>query len=99
MATALGIDYPLLIGAVGRCPLEDSGGPLGYRDMPDTRDTTQPRHTEVMELPGPEFDPTTCDIWQAGHAAVAGLPSSKRSNDAGCSWCRFLGELATALEL
>ena len=30
MATALGVDYPLLIGAVGRCPLVDSSGPLGY---------------------------------------------------------------------
>ena len=33
MPAVPGIDYPLLIDAVGRCPLEDSGGPPGYMDM------------------------------------------------------------------
>jgi hypothetical protein len=30
MPAVPGIDYPLLIDAVGRCPLEDSGSPPGY---------------------------------------------------------------------
>ena len=32
MPAVPGVAYPLLIDAVGRCPLEDSGGPPGYMD-------------------------------------------------------------------
>jgi hypothetical protein len=57
MPAVPGIDYPLLIGAVGRCPLEDSGGPPGYMEMLEAlRDPAHPRHAEVIEWPGPDFD-------------------------------------------
>ena len=59
MLAAPGVAYPLLIDAVGRCPLEDSGGPWGYMEMCDAlRDPAHPRHAEVMQWPGSEFDPT-----------------------------------------
>jgi hypothetical protein len=58
MPAVPGIDYPLLIDPVGRCPLEDSGGPPGCMDMLEAlRDPAHPRHAEVIEWPGPDFDP------------------------------------------
>ena len=60
MPAAPGVDYPLLIDAVGRCPLEDSGGPDRYMEMiAALRNPAHPRHAEVMEWPGPDFDPPT----------------------------------------
>src|SRR3954454_7712138 len=39
-----GIAYPRLIEAAGRCPLEDVGGPWGYREFLDA--ITDPNHRE-----------------------------------------------------
>ena len=59
MLAAPGVIYPLLIDAVGRCPLEDSGGPWGYADLLEAlHDPAHPRRAEVAEWPGLEFDPT-----------------------------------------
>ena len=58
MAAAPGVAYPLLIDAVGRCPLEDSGGPWGYAELLEAlQDPAHPRRAEVTEWPGLEFDP------------------------------------------
>jgi hypothetical protein len=51
--------YPLLIDAVGRCPLEDCGRPDRYMEMLEAlRDPAHPRYAEVIKWPGPDFDPT-----------------------------------------
>jgi hypothetical protein len=62
MPAVPGIAYPLLIDAVGRCPLEDSGGPPGYMEMLEAlRDPAHPRHAEVIEWPGSDFDANDVD--------------------------------------
>ena len=62
MPAAPGVAYPLLIDAVGRCPLEDSGGPPGYMDLIEAlHDPSHPRHSEALDWPGPGFDPTATD--------------------------------------
>jgi Plasmid pRiA4b ORF-3-like protein len=62
MPTVPGVAYPLLIDAVGRCPLEDSGGPPGYMDLIEAlHDPSHPRHTEALDWPGPDFDPAAVD--------------------------------------
>jgi hypothetical protein len=81
MPAVPGIAYPLLIDAVGRCPLEDSGGPPGYMEMLEAlRDRAHPRHTEVMEWPGPDFDPDDANRAQleANVAALAKLMTPRR---------------------
>jgi hypothetical protein len=81
MPAVPGIAYPLLIDAVGRCPLEDSGGPPGYMEMLEAlRDRAHPRHTEVMEWPGPDFDPDDANRVQleADVAALAKLMTPRR---------------------
>ncbi len=58
-----GVAYPLLIAAVGRCPLEDSGGPSGYMDLLKVlRDPHHPRRKDALDWPGPGFDPTAVDL-------------------------------------
>ena len=62
MPAVPGVAYPLLIDAVGRCPLEDSGGPPGYMDLIEAlHDPSHPRHSEALDWPGPGFDPTATD--------------------------------------
>lgn len=62
LPAAPGVDYPLVIEAVGRCPLEDSGGADGYMEMiAALRDPAHPRHGEVIAWPGPDFDPTNAN--------------------------------------
>lgn len=57
-----GVDYPVLVKAVGACPPEDIGGPPGYEEFravladPDHED-----HDEVREWHGP-FDPSDAEI-------------------------------------
>jgi hypothetical protein len=55
MPAVPGIDYPTVDRR--RRP-EDSGGPPGYMEMVEAlRDPAHPRHAEVVEWPGPDFDP------------------------------------------
>ena len=71
IGAARGVAYPLLIDAVGRCPLEDSGGPWGYRDMLEALCArSHPRHAEVMAWPGPEYDPAASDHGRLEQAVV-----------------------------
>jgi len=59
MPAAPGVAYPLLIDAIGRCPLEDSGGPPGYAELLEAlQDPAHPRRAEVAEWPGLKFDPS-----------------------------------------
>jgi hypothetical protein len=81
MPAVPGIDYPLLIDAVGRCPLEDSGGPPAYMDMLEAlRDPAHPRHAEVIEWPGPDFDPNDANRakLETDVAALAKLMTPRR---------------------
>jgi hypothetical protein len=81
MPAVPGIDYPLLIDAVGRCPLDDSGGPPGYMEMLEAlRDPAHPRHAEVIEWPGPDFDPNDANRakLETDVAALAKLMTPRR---------------------
>jgi hypothetical protein len=51
MPAVPGIAYPLLIDAVGRCPLEDSGGPPGYNGS--SRRLQLPQCVTQSALPNP----------------------------------------------
>jgi hypothetical protein len=54
-----GIAYPRLIEAAGRCPLEDVGGPWGYREFLDAiTDPNHREHAERLQWIGGHFDPT-----------------------------------------
>ena len=65
-ACRAGYRLPTVIDAVGRCPLEDSGGPPGYMEMlMARRDPAHPRHVEVTEWPGTDFDANDVDRVQA----------------------------------
>ena len=81
MPAVPGIAYPLLIDAVGRCPLEDSGGPPGYMEMLEAlRDPAHPRHAEVIEWPGRDFDPNDANRakLETDVAALARLMTPRR---------------------
>ena len=57
-----GLAQPFLLEAIGRCPPEDIGGPLGYREMLDAlADPQHARHDELVERHG-GFDPAAVDL-------------------------------------
>jgi hypothetical protein len=65
--------YPRLIGASGRCPPEDVGGPWGYGEMLEAlEDPGHESHAETLEWLGEEFDPHAFDAEQL-KADVAAL--------------------------
>ena len=71
--SAPGVEYPLLLEAIGRCPPEDCGGPWGYKDMLDALlDPNHQRHAEFVERLGSDFDPAAIDSASL-EKAVAGL--------------------------
>jgi hypothetical protein len=58
-----GIAYPRLIEAAGRCPLEDVGGPWGYREFLDAiTDPNHREHAERLQWIGGHFDPTDPNV-------------------------------------
>ena len=101
IAAVPGVTYPLLIEAVGRCPLEDIGGPWGYMEMIDAlRDPAHPRHAEVIEWPGRAFDPRALNrekldqdvaslakvLTTRRRGSVKPKPPTKRRKAAGDEW-------------
>lgn len=55
---SLGVLYPRLIEATGRCPPEDVGGPWGYAEFLEAMaDPKHERHAEIREWLGEKFDP------------------------------------------
>ena len=53
---------PLLLDAIGRCPPEDVGGPIGYTDYLEATSDPDRQEHENMRLWGPEwFDPNVID--------------------------------------
>lgn len=68
-----GIPYPRLIGAVGRCPPEDVGGPWGYEEfLIALADPKHERHAEFTEWIGPgAFDPHDVDLEVLAHEVQA----------------------------
>ena len=70
---ALGVSYPRLLDAQGRCPPEDCGGAPGYEHyLQAIADPKHRRHAEMIVWRGPGFDPNTVDV--AGiEAALAKL--------------------------
>jgi hypothetical protein len=68
-----GIDYPILLQAVGRCPPEDVGGPTGYAEFLEALpDPAHPRHAEFTEWAPETFDPNIVDT-RAIDAQLAAL--------------------------
>jgi hypothetical protein len=59
-----GIVYPRLVEAIGRCPLEDVGGPWGYEEFLTAHvDPKHERHAEFAEWIEPgTFDPNVADL-------------------------------------
>jgi hypothetical protein len=59
----LGVLYPRLVEASGRCPPEDVGGPWGYAEMLEAlADPNHERHEEMSEWAGGDFDPSLLDV-------------------------------------
>lgn len=57
-----GLAQPFLLEALGRCPPEDIGGPLGYREMLDAlADPKHARHDKHFERYG-SFDPAAVNL-------------------------------------
>jgi pRiA4b ORF-3-like protein len=55
--------YPLLLGATGRCPPEDIGGPPGYAEFLEAiADPNHDRHDELSEWYAADFDPNAVDV-------------------------------------
>lgn len=81
-----GVLYPRLLAASGRCPPEDCGGPWGYGEILEARDDPKdPRHAEIKEWIGEDFDPKVVGF-EALASDVAALakkwarkPPAKRS--------------------
>lgn len=72
-----GLAQPFLLEATGRCPPEDIGGPLGYREMLDAlADPKHARHDELVERYG-GFDPAAVNL-KGLEAAVDALASETR---------------------
>jgi len=57
-----GIEYPLLLQAVGRCPPEDIGGPPGYAEfLQAIANPKHQRHAEFTERADETFNPDVVD--------------------------------------
>ncbi len=58
-----GVRYPRCIAGKRACPPEDCGGPWGYGDFLEAiQNPAHPRHKELLEWVGDEFDPEAFDI-------------------------------------
>jgi len=58
-----GLEYPVLIDAVGRCPPEDVGGSWGYGALLDAlADLAHENHAEMKEWIGEDFDPNAVNV-------------------------------------
>ena len=67
-----GLTYPFLIGATGRCPPEDVGGPWGYAEFLEAiADPKHESHAEMVQWVGAPFDPNTIDIDEHAKAVEA----------------------------
>lgn len=54
----IGLDYPFLLHASGRCPPEDVGGPPGYEEfLAAIANPQHPEHQQMREWFGDSFDP------------------------------------------
>jgi Plasmid pRiA4b ORF-3-like protein len=61
----VGVIYPRLIEANGRCPPEDVGGPWGYAELLKAiGDPKHERHAEFREWVADDFDPNIVDAAQ-----------------------------------
>jgi hypothetical protein len=57
-----GAEYPVCVGGQRACPPEDCGGPWAYPDFVEAiSDPDHPRHEELLEWVGDEFDPERFD--------------------------------------
>jgi len=55
--------YPNLIGAEGRCPPADIGGPVGYETYLCTiADPSSVDHEDMLAFDAPDFDPHVVDV-------------------------------------
>ena len=60
---ALGVTYPRLVDAKGRCPPEDCGGAPGYEHyLQAIAGPKRQDHKDLIAWRGPGFDPSTVDV-------------------------------------
>jgi len=61
-AAAPGVRYPHLVGAAGRCPPADIGGPIGYETyLRSIADPASVHHADMLDFDAPDFDPNVVD--------------------------------------
>ena len=61
-AAAPGVRYPHLVGAAGRCPPADIGGPIGYETyLRSIADPSSVHHADMLDFDAPDFDPNVVD--------------------------------------
>ncbi len=63
-----GVKYPICVAGRRACPPEDCGGPWGYSEFVEAiGDSDHPRHEELLEWVGGEFDPERFDLEAVNH--------------------------------
>jgi Plasmid pRiA4b ORF-3-like protein len=61
-AATPGVRYPQLLGAEGRCPPADIGGPIGYETyLRSIADPASVNHEDMLDFDAPDFDPNAVD--------------------------------------
>lgn len=61
-SAASGRRYPHLVGAQGRCPPADIGGPIGYETyLRSIADPSSVHHADMLDFDAPDFDPNVVD--------------------------------------
>ncbi|MBL8793721.1 MAG: plasmid pRiA4b ORF-3 family protein [Planctomycetia bacterium] len=63
LAAESGATYPRCVAGERACPPEDCGGPWGYYNLLEAmQNPTTPRHEELLEWLGGEFEPEAFDL-------------------------------------
>jgi hypothetical protein len=63
-----GVEYPICLAGQRACPPEDCGGPWAYPDFVEAiSHPDHPRHEELLEWVGGEFDPERFDLESVNH--------------------------------
>jgi len=58
----VGVRYPQLVSAEGRCPPADIGGPVGYETyLRSIADPSSVHHADMLDFDAPDFDPNVVD--------------------------------------
>ena len=71
--------YPICVGGERACPPEDCGGVPGYLDFLEAvSQTNHPRHAEMIEWIGGEFDPEAFSVERVNRKLRSGSRNTRR---------------------